>query len=95
MPKESRRLSDLINEIKVVFQVEGKESKVQKRLIMCRKKSILERGKCFSMGYANLSGPVAAARNSAGKKGEQKDERDYSGHVARKGRLCYAGLLAG
>ena len=41
-----------------------------------------ERGKCFSMGWATLSGPVvveeerleAAARNSAGEKGEQKDE---------------------
>ena len=41
-----------------------------------------ERGRCFSMGQATLSGPVAvdeerlqaAARNSAGEKGEQKDE---------------------
>ena len=41
-----------------------------------------ERGKCFSMEWATLSGPVAvdeerleaAARNSAGEKGEQKDE---------------------
>ena len=38
--------------------------------------------RCFSMGCATLSGPVpveeerleAAARNSAGKEGEQKDE---------------------
>ena len=41
-----------------------------------------ERGRCYSMGLATLSGPVAvgeerleaAARNSAGEKGEQKDE---------------------
>ena len=41
-----------------------------------------EQGRCFSMGYATLSGPVAvdekrleaAARNSAGEKGEQKEE---------------------
>ena len=41
-----------------------------------------ERGRCFSMGWATLSEPVAvdeerlevAARNSAGEKGEQKDE---------------------
>ena len=41
-----------------------------------------ERGRCFSMGYATLSGPVAveeerleeAAKNSTGKKGEQKDQ---------------------
>ena len=41
-----------------------------------------ERGRCFSMEWAALSGPVAvdeerletAARNSAGEKGEQKDE---------------------
>ena len=41
-----------------------------------------EQGRCFSMGYATLSGPVAvdeerleaAARNSAGLKEEQMDE---------------------
>ena len=41
-----------------------------------------ERGRCFSMGWATLSGPVAvdekrleaAARNLAGDKGEQKNE---------------------
>ena len=41
-----------------------------------------ERGRCFSMGKATLSGPVAvdeerleaAARNSAHEKEEQKDE---------------------
>ena len=41
-----------------------------------------EQGRCFSMGSATLSGPVAvdeerleaAARNSAGENGEQKDE---------------------
>ena len=41
-----------------------------------------ERRRCFSMGQVTLSGPVAmeeerleaAARNSAGVKGEQKDE---------------------
>ena len=41
-----------------------------------------ERGRCFSMRLATLSGSVAvdevrleaAARNSAGEKGEQKDE---------------------
>ena len=41
-----------------------------------------ERGKCFSMGQATLSGPMevneerleSAARNSAGEKEEQKDK---------------------
>ena len=41
-----------------------------------------ERGRCFSMRWATLSGPVAvdrerleaAGRNSAGEKGEQKNE---------------------
>ena len=41
-----------------------------------------ERGRCFSIGQATLSGPVAveeerleaAARNSGGEKGEQKNE---------------------
>ena len=33
-----------------VFQVEGKECKDQERLKMCRRKSMLERRRCFSMG---------------------------------------------
>ena len=41
-----------------------------------------ERGRCFSMGWETLSGPVAvdgvrletAARNSAGEKEEQKEK---------------------
>ena len=59
-----------------------------------------ERGRCFSIGQATLSGPVtvdeerleAAARNSVGEKGEQKDK--WPGG-ARKGSLwlCYAGPL--
>ena len=51
-----------------------------------------ERGRCFSMEWVTLSGPVAVdenrleapARNSAGEKGEQKDERDSTGHMARR-----------
>ena len=47
-----------------------------------------ERGRCFR----TLSGPVAveeerleaAARNSARVKREQKDERDSTGHLARR-----------
>ena len=47
-----------------------------------KKKFIPERGRCFSIGEATLSGPVtveeerleAAARNSARENGEQKDE---------------------
>ena len=55
----------------------------QEKLKMCRTKSMPERERCSSMGYATLSWPVAvddeerfvaAARNSAGEKGEQKDE---------------------
>ena len=40
---------------------------------------------------------VAAARNLAGEKGEQKDEWDFSGHVSRTNSLwhCYARHLAG
>ena len=49
-----------------------------------------ERGRCFSIGWSTLSGPVtvnevrleAAASNSEGENGEQKDEWDSSGHVA-------------
>ena len=59
---------------------------------MQRRKSTPERGRCFSKRYAALSGPVAmdwkrleaAAKNSAGEKGKQKDERDSSGHMARR-----------
>ena len=65
-----------------VFQMEGKEFKVQEIFKMCRRKSMPERGRCFSMGKATLSGSVAvdrerleaATKNSAGEKGEQKDE---------------------
>ena len=66
-----------------------------------------ERGRCFSMGSATLSVPVAvdhdrleaAARNSVGKKGEQKDVKHlYARGTAELGKvasLCYAGPLAG
>ena len=33
-----------------VFQMEGKECEDQERLKMGRRKSMLERGRCFSMG---------------------------------------------
>ena len=33
-----------------VFQMEGKECEVQERLKTCRRKSMPERGRCFSMG---------------------------------------------
>ena len=47
-----------------------------------KKKIYARRGKCFSMGYATLSGPMAvdrksfeaAAKNSTGEKGEQTDK---------------------
>ena len=59
-----------------------KECKHKERLKIYRRKSMPERGKCFSMEYATLSEPVAvdekrleaAAKNSVGEKGEQKDE---------------------
>ena len=35
--------------IEDVFQMEGKECKVQERLKMCRRKSMPERGRYFSM----------------------------------------------
>ena len=62
--------------------MEGKECEDQESLKVWRRKSMPERGRCFSMGKATLSGPVAvdeekleaAAKNSAGEKGEQKDE---------------------
>ena len=68
--------------IEDVFQREGKECKDPKRLKMCRRKSMPERERCFSMRYATLSGSVAvdkdrleaAARNSVGEKREQKNE---------------------
>ena len=65
----------------MVFQIEGKEWKDQERLTICRKKSILERGRCFSM-IGNFSEPVAekeerfvaAARNSTAEKAEPKEK---------------------
>ena len=68
--------------IEDVFQMEGKECKNQERLKMCTRKSMSERGRCFSMREATLSGPVAvdekrlevAARNLVAEKG----------HVARR-----------
>ena len=45
--------------IEDVFQMEGKECKVQERLKMWRRKSMPEQGRCFSIGEATLSGPVA------------------------------------
>ena len=73
----------------------------QERLKVCMRKSMPERGRCFSMGQATFSGPVAkdkerfaaAAKNSVEKKGEQKDESDSSWlGRARTGSpwLCYA-----
>ena len=49
---------------------------------MCTRKSIPERERCFSMGLATLSGPVAVekerfvavSKKSVAEKGEQKDE---------------------
>ena len=32
------------------FRIEGKECKDRERLKMCRRKSMPERGRCFSMG---------------------------------------------
>ena len=66
--------------IQDVFQMEGKKCKDQERLKRCRKKSMSDRGRCFSMGWATLSGPVAvdverfvgAARNSVGQKRSRK-----------------------
>ena len=45
--------------IEDVFQMKGKECKDQERLKMCRRKSMSERGRCFCMGWATLSEPVA------------------------------------
>ena len=61
--------------IEDVFQMEGNECKNQER-------SMPERGRCFSMGLATLSGPVAvnkkrfvsAARNFSEGEGEAKRE---------------------
>ena len=60
--------------IEDVFLMEGKECKYQKRLKMRRRKFLLKRGRCSSMGYATLVWPVAvddkrfvvAAKNSGG-----------------------------
>ena len=65
-----------------VFQMEGKECEDQERLKMWRRKSMPERGRCFSMVEATLFGLVvvegerleAAEKRSVGEKGEQKDE---------------------
>ena len=73
---ESRGFSILwIGIMEDAFQIKGKEYIDQKRLKMSRTKSMPQRGRCFSMGQATLSGPmavderfVAAARNSVGKK---------------------------
>ena len=68
--------------MKDVFQMEGKKCKNQERLKMCRRKFMPERGRCCSLEWTTLFGRVAvdeerfvaAARNSAGEKGEQKDK---------------------
>ena len=46
---ESRGFSILLMGIIDVFQMEGKECKNQEKLTVCRKKSMPERGRCFSM----------------------------------------------
>ena len=94
--------------IEDVFQVEGKQCKDQETLKMRRRRSIPERGRCFTIEKATLSGPVAvdqerfvaAARNSVGKKRGRKTKETSQGtwlDEARTGsfRLCYAVPLAG
>ena len=57
---ESRGFSILQMEIiEDIFQMEEKEGKDQERLKMCRRKSMPERGRCFDMGLATLTGRVA------------------------------------
>ena len=85
-PEGSRRVERLFfhrmdGNNRNVFRIEGKECKDQERVKMCRR-SMPERGRCFCMGWVTLSRPVAvdeerivaAARNSTGENGEQKDE---------------------
>ena len=48
--EESRGFPVLWMGIKDVFQMEGKECKGQVKLKVWRRKSMPERGKCFSMG---------------------------------------------
>ena len=67
--------------------MEGKECKDQERLKMCWRKSVPEPGKCFSMRWATLSGPVAvdeerflaAAMNSAKRKESRKRNKTPQG----------------
>ena len=70
--------------IEDVFQMEGKECKDQERLKMSKRKSMPERGRCFSMKYRTLAGPVAvdeerfvaAARNSMKEKRESRKRNE-------------------
>ena len=79
--RQSRGFPILWMEIIDVFHMKGKECEDQERLKMCTKKSMPERGRCFSMGQATSSVLVevdekrleAAAKNSAEEKGKQKD----------------------
>ena len=88
--------------------MEGKECKDHERLKMCMRKSMPKRGSCISMAPTTFSEPVAvdekrfvaAARNSAGEKGEQKQNETPQGTWlggVRTGSLwlCYARPLAG
>ena len=91
-----------------VFYMEGKECTDQERSKMCGRKFMHKRERYFSMGKATLSGPaavnkerfVAAAKNSAVEKEEQKKNETRQGTClggARTGSLCfyYARPLAG
>ena len=69
--------------IENVFQMEGNECRDQERLkVRGRRKFKQEKGRCFGMGWATLSGPVAvdedrfeaSKRNLAGEEKEQEDE---------------------
>ena len=85
-PEESRRVERLfilwMRIIEDVFKMEGKERKDQERLNIVWRKSTPEQGRCFSIGFATLSGSVAvdekrfvaAMRNSVGKKRRQKEK---------------------
>ena len=81
--KKAGELSHLMHENEKRCLSDGRKGmQKQERLKMCRRKSMPEQEKCFSMGYATLSGPVtedeerfvSAVRNLAGENGKQREE---------------------
>ena len=97
--------------IEDVFQIEGKECKDQERLKMSWRKSMPERGRCFSNGIGNFvytsgsgRGEICCSREKfcGGEGGAEKKKKNKTPQGTWQGKawtgslwLCYAKPLAG